>query len=244
MKSLIKKLFAFSGYKLTKILEDDPFNNPFFVQQQLLSEISQLVIFDVGAHQGETALRYRNLFPDATLYAFEPTQNSFNILCQNTEKYPNILPVHSALGNKTGKIKLHINTFSQTNSVLPTHENAEHTWGKHLFETKNTEEVPVSTIHDFTAHRNIPKIDLLKIDAQGSEKMILEGAGKNLLKIKLIYTEMGIMPSYKEQAEFEDTLNLLLSNNFVLYNFYNLSTTKTGQLRQMDAVFLNKNFIP
>ena len=37
-------------------------------------------IFDLGANRGDISARYRNEFPEATIYAFEPFPGSFNQL--------------------------------------------------------------------------------------------------------------------------------------------------------------------
>jgi hypothetical protein len=48
------------------------------------------------------------------------------------------------------------------------------------------------------------------------------------------------MPTYQKQKHLDEILLLLRRKGFVLYNFYNLSYTNAGELRQVDAIFIKK----
>jgi hypothetical protein len=61
------------------------------------------VMFDVGAHVGETALALALEFPEATIHAFEPVKDIFARLQWNCRKYPNVICHHAALGSKNEK---------------------------------------------------------------------------------------------------------------------------------------------
>ena len=41
------------------------------------------IIFDVGAHHGETALLFAHSFPSASIYSFEPVTSNFKELVGN-----------------------------------------------------------------------------------------------------------------------------------------------------------------
>src|SRR6185312_11125048 len=96
------------------------------------------------------------------------------------------------------------------------------------------------TLDDFVSQNGIGKIDILKMDTQGTEYQILEGAYRclQMKKIGLIYLEIITMNTYQKQKNLDEILLLLRINGFVLYNFYNLTYTNLGELRQVDAIFL------
>ena len=58
------------------------------------------VMFDVGAHVGETALALALEFPEATIHAFEPVKAIFSRLQRNCRGYLNVICHHAALGSK------------------------------------------------------------------------------------------------------------------------------------------------
>jgi len=56
----------------------------------------------------------------------------------------------------------------------------------------------------------------------------------------LIYTEIIMLPTYENQLDFDEFIKLMKSFGFRLFNLYNLSLTKEGELRQVDALFLQQ----
>src|SRR2546425_10351471 len=74
------------------------------------------VVFDVGANRGQTSASLAALFPDATVFAFEPLPQ----LCEAIKalRIPRVLVVEAAVGETSGSAVLHVNADSQTNSLL------------------------------------------------------------------------------------------------------------------------------
>ncbi|MBD2692160.1 hypothetical protein [Anabaena catenula] len=78
LKEIIKQIFAFFDYELRK--RSRYFVDAFQDQKKLLEQQNVQFIFDCGANIGQTTAKYRKLFPNATIYSFEPTHKTFNIL--------------------------------------------------------------------------------------------------------------------------------------------------------------------
>lgn len=244
MQKTIRKFFRKFGYDIIKY-NSGLGKNPFFDQVALMGNTvnKKLTIFDVGGHQGQTATNYLNLFPESLIYTFEPFSASFEKLTSTINKHPKIFPFKLALGNECKTTSLNINKNSATNSIFPTHPEGEHIWGKDLLNTVTSEEIKMLTLDEFAKQKSIEKINILKLDTQGSEYLVLEGA-KELIKqkkIDLIYTELIVLPTYKHQLQLSEYLSLFNTLDFELYNFYNLSLTKEGKLRQVDAIFISSS---
>src|SRR5688572_15118052 len=82
LRALLRRLLKYLGYEVRRVSKSDlrnPVSNPFQMQKALLNRlgINTPVIFDIGAHHGETASQYRAAFPDATIYCFEPYPPAF-----------------------------------------------------------------------------------------------------------------------------------------------------------------------
>jgi hypothetical protein len=73
LKSLILQSLALVGLELKR--KESPFD-----VQRALCQKTHPVIFDVGAHMGETSTEYRHRFPDGKIYAFEPFPEPFLFL--------------------------------------------------------------------------------------------------------------------------------------------------------------------
>jgi len=240
MKKIIKNLLLKFGYKIEKL-------NPFITQQAfrdqlILAGSNPITIFDVGAFGGETALQYNRLFKGSKIYSFEPFSPSFEQLKKNTILFKNINVFNTAISNKTGEIVFHVNNFTQTNSILATHPDGSKNWSEGLLDTIKEIKVNSITLDDFISQNKIEKIDILKLDTQGTEYQILEGANKSIGQniISLIYLEIIIKPTYTKQKNFDEILFLLRNMGFELYNFYNYSYNDLGELRQVDAIFNRK----
>jgi FkbM family methyltransferase len=247
MKKIVEKLLEKFGQKVIK--SNSTIEEAFAVQRLLigksLNKNNPVIIFDVGAFEGQTALEYHNLFEDSMIYCFEPFLPSFEILKKNTSGFNNIQVFNSAVSNFSGQLDFHVNTFSQTNSLLATHPLGNKTWGEGLLDTVKKTKINSVKLDDFIIENKIQKIDILKLDTQGTEYQIIEGASKAIKenKIFLIYLEIIIMPTYQEQKNFDEILMMLRINGFKLYNLYNYNYTNSGELRQVDAVFINNQVL-
>ena len=238
MKDLIRTVAAQAGYEIhhKSLGTGDPFEQQF----SLLNGIASPVIFDVGANIGDITRKYRSLFPGAMIYAFEPFSESFACLDRAARKDNRIVACRLAFGGTEGIGVLRVNSSGPTNSLLQTEESAASFWGSGLMETTTTVDVELSTIDTFCDQRDIHEIDVLKIDTQGTELEILRGAIKMLTarKIRLVYMEMIIAPSYKGQAKPHETMYFFDKLGYHIHGFYNLWRRRDGRILQMDAIFV------
>lgn len=239
MKEVLRRIFRKLGYKVVNINSTE---RDAFIDQFNLINKKQVTIFDVGACTGEMTFRYRSLFKNSIIYCFEPFAPSFEILKKSTSAYPDIKCYNIALSDITGTVDFHVNQYYPTNSILATHVDSRKNWNDEVFVTKEVIKIDSLTLDDFTAQNQIDKIDILKMDTQGTEYQILEGASNYFKqnKISLIYLEIITMPTYQGQKNLDEILLLLRRNGFALYYLYNLSYTNAGELRQVDAIFIRK----
>lgn len=214
--------------------------DPFRQQSMLLAGVERPVIFDVGANIGAIAEKYRRLFSGAKIYAFEPFPEVYNELSRKMSGDQRIIPCKLALGSAQAKKSLRVNASSATNSLLETEESAASYWGVGLMDTTTTVEVPVATIDEFCRDKRVETIDILKMDTQGTELEVLKGATGMLSdgRIRVIYTEMLVAPSYKGQSKPHELMAFLDGFGYELCGIYNLWGQKDGGLLQMDAIFV------
>ena len=215
-----------------------------FSLQKLLINKEDPFIFDIGACHGSVALTYNNLFRSPKIYCFEPFPESFEILKKNLSPYDNIKSLNIALSDKTGLSKLNVNSNKATNSLLPSDERGEDFWGKNLYKTENVINVNTITLDDIIKQFSIPIIDILKIDVQGGEYEVFQGAEEFLSnqKVSLIYSEMIMCPTYKGQHTLSEYFSLLYKYGYTFLDFFN-PIRRHNQLIQADIIFLNKSLM-
>lgn len=152
-----------------------------------------MVVVDVGAHIGYYSLIAAKLVGKKGLvYAFEPEPSNYKLLCKNIEVngYTNVVLVKKAVSNKKGKSKFWFNksvlacsSFSKDNVLVFSRDR--------FLEKDNFLETETITLDDF--FNNVgrdTKVDVIKMDTQGAEGLIIEGAKKILTNNNLkIFTE-------------------------------------------------------
>jgi FkbM family methyltransferase len=176
-----------------------------------------LIIFDVGAHWGESAKHYKQLFKNSNIYSFEPFSEAYNELSKL--KMPNFHPLNFGLSDENKNETFNINIGTATNSLLDLDENARKLWGdREILTPKSKVNCEFRTLDSFCLENDIEFIDFLKIDVQGAEYRVLKGANGMLTKkaIKAIQVEVFFGDSYKGQKPIEYYIPLIQSYGYKL----------------------------
>lgn len=240
LKRGIKQIFRRFGYQLSRI-PTSPMG--VFALQSELIKAKEPVILDIGAHVGRVARIYRDQFPLASIHCFEPFPQSFQLLSNSAEGDPRIFCYKKAVSEVKGTAVFNANLYSSTNSLLKTDERGASFWGEGLLDTTSQVEVSTTTVDTFCVEAGISHIDILKMDVQGAEFSVLEGA-KDMLanqRISLIYTELIMCPTYKGQHKIHEYLSFLDSFGYDFLDFFNQERSH-NQLIQADVVFLSSSF--
>lgn len=141
------------------------------------------LVYDMGANIGVMSIALSRTYPDATIHAFEPEEENFEVLKKNVELYPKIVPHKYALGSSTGIKKL----FPSDN---PMNKGGFST----IIEHGEPVQIGVQSIKSVVERYGIP--DVLKVDVEGAECEILRNF-PNIDKVKWIAGEL-----HGEDAEF------------------------------------------
>jgi FkbM family methyltransferase len=157
-----------------------------------LLNVPEPVLFDVGANSGEYSEALFRSFPDARLYAFEPVSTSFNLL-------------QSRLRDTRGNCYRIGLSDSTTNAIIYDYEDIEGSQHASLFEDVLTklhhsagvkaERIELTTLDEFCSRSSVQQIDFLKIDTEGNELKVLQGARDLLARglIRLVQFEFNEM---------------------------------------------------
>ncbi len=131
-------------------------------------------VFDVGANFGLYSVVASTRLRGGALHAFEPHPDLFPILKANLEKRPfGRLEAHQfAIGATRGDVPFKCAIDSAFSSIVETGRVA----------TERTVMVPMTTIEAFIQERKISLVDLMKIDVEGYEPEVLEGARRLLAR--------------------------------------------------------------
>lgn len=210
------------------------------------------VIFDIGAHHGESIKYFKELFPKSIIHSFEPDPDSFDKLSCN--KIDNVHCHNLAVSDSSGTKTFYRNKISHTNSLLKVNlaskdsigiTNAKKNNQKDFFLGFNSEfEVTTTTLDAFTQANLINMIDLLKIDVQGAECLVLSGGIISLKKTKILMLEISFFDYYENQTTFLNVETLLAPIGFKLYNISEVSNNPmNGRTDWAEVIYVNSTLL-
>jgi FkbM family methyltransferase len=200
-------------------------------------------VLDVGANIGQYADALRSSGFDGRIVSFEPLGDAYAQLAHRAGKDPRWTAAHTAIGAEPGTLEIHIAANSHSSSVLPM--NDAHLDAAPHSRTVGTESVPVTTIADVIAtHDIVPERTLLKIDTQGYEKPVLDGAGELLGQFAMLQLELSFVPLYDGQALYPELVERLTSLGFEWYGVdAAFVDPRTGRMLQVDGLFARSSLL-
>lgn len=211
--------------------------------RKIFSQFNIDYLIDVGANEGQFAKGMRTLGYNGIINSFEPLSEVFDRLKKNAASDPAWNVHNIALGNKEGQQEINVSKNMVSSSLLemlPDH--VKRAPDSIVIAKENIQVRKLDSILD--ASTLISKNIFLKLDVQGYEKFVLEGAMHSLKDIKLIQLEMALTPLYKGEALLSEMINYMDTLGYKLYNILNgFNNYDTGQLLQVDGIFVRAELI-
>lgn len=220
--------------------------HPAFSRQlaQVAHDLKLDVVLDVGANEGQFA---RELFwagYAGRLVSFEPQPEVHARLkeaARGDSRWRVAPPI--ALGAEAGTLPLAVFNRSDMSSFLPATDLA----GRAIPSLAQTAriEVPVATLDRlFEDYVKPGERVLLKLDTQGFEHEILEGAKAVLDRITAVFLELSANPLYAGQPRYLDLLNELEGRGFRLWHLSpGYFCKRTHRLLDFDALLVNERLV-
>jgi len=165
------------------------------------------VVIDVGANIGYFSLLSAALVgPTGQVYAIEAHPQISRFLQGNVKanKFENVEVHNCALGNKTGTVCLSDQKKDDRNMVVKDRPGLE---------------VPLKKLDDLKITDQ--NINLLKIDVEGYEKFVLEGAVELLPRVQCIYFETCDVFSTEFGYTSTQLCQIILDHGFTIYRWQN-----------------------
>lgn len=182
------KPFSMAAYKLTKGLKDHA--------------CYPSLVVDVGANKGQFSRAIRETFgSDVTIIGFEPLRSMYTFLLQNFENDKNAQFRCCAIGHEDALVRMNVNSFAQSSSLLHLSENHLSAFPK--AKEIGTEMVQMARLDDVLTDLVWTDQSLLKIDVQGYELNVLNGAPRTLAKFDHVLVEVGLVPLYANEPSFD-----------------------------------------
>ena len=243
VKYIIKKILSRNNFQVLRLDNLVKISNPDIERRlKIMNYYGINILFDIGANSGHYAKTIRELGYTNRIISFEPQKNAFNELYKNSLSDCNWEVNNYAIGNKNGSSIINVSENSLSSSILKM-------LPKHLETAPESKYIRIEEIEikKFdTIIRNFLKFGdrvMMKIDTQGFEKDVLQGAASSFINIIIIQLEMSIVQLYENETLLPEMINYLNGKDFQLVSLENgFSDQVTGQLLQVDGIFLNRKF--
>jgi FkbM family methyltransferase len=189
--------------------------NEFYYLSQVLHP--GMTFVDIGANDGIYSLfASKCVGEEGLVLAFEPSQREFKNLQENIalNQLSNIKTFQLALSNTEGFTTLKIANFEHS---------GQNTFGDFVHDVvacEQIESVPVQRLDSVIETADIQTIDVIKIDIEGAEFSVLQGA-QNLLKKHrpLLLLEVFDEALQRQGSSAESLMSFLRSQGYKLFTF-------------------------
>jgi FkbM family methyltransferase len=234
LKWLVRRLVRRFGYDLQRYNE---LGDPEARRARLVRTFGVDVVLDVGANTGQFARELRRAGYAGRIESFEPQGAAVLSLRRRAAADP-LWKIHRmAVGDRDGVATLNLAGNSLSSSLLemlPAHADSA---PESVY--VGTEEVPTRRLDGlFEALAPAGSAVFLKIDTQGFERQVLEGASGCLHRIATLQVEMSLVPLYAGAPSFDELFGTLRGHGYELVGLEpGFAEPGTGRLLQADGLF-------
>jgi FkbM family methyltransferase len=230
LKVPMQRVLANNGLAIVPSRGDD--------SQHLMTAIQShniRTVLDVGGNAGQFGTRLRLLGYEGRILSIEPMTAAFARLEQNAKDDADWLTYQVAVSDRAAEMPLNIAGNSTSSSLLPITE--RHIEAASTSRTVRIETVRTMRLDDLLEEVNCDGPYFLKVDVQGSELAVLDGATKTLGVTPLIQVEVSFRRLYDGAPDYLTVLARLDAEGFFPVGIAPaFSDPTTGDLLQADVL--------
>ena len=220
-----------------------------FEQMQLsrfLDHFSVDCVFDVGANEGQYAERLRSdMGYDGIIISFEPIPELAGNLRKKAESDSKWYVEELALDREEGTGSFNIMASSAFSSLLdPAHDDVS------LFSESNKVSRRIEVTKSTLALQFRKYLDrmsfarpFLKLDTQGNDLFVIEGAGNALESFVGVQSELPIRKIYEGAPSYVDVLNVLKQKGFELSALFPNNAGHFPRLVEIDCIMYRRDLV-
>ncbi len=241
LRSTARRFFGALGLEVHRKSVLPPVNDDRRTLRGVLSHAASLgfapaTVIDVGAAEGSFTKECLHVFPQASYVLVEPLQEFAPALARLQASMPGMTVRHAAAASRAGSVTLHVHSDLDGSSLLLEAE------GGAVNGTPRA--VEAITLDGLVAAYGLAGPFLLKLDVQGAELDVLEGASRTLSASDLVLAEVSFYQAFENGPQFADVVNYMKARDFVAYDLCGfLYRPLDGALAQADAAFVKEGGI-
>jgi len=196
------------------------------------------LVLDVGANVGQFASEIRAFGFTGRIVSFEPLTAAHGRL-REAAAGDSGWQVHSrcAIGDRDGEIAINVSANSVSSSLLPMTRAHVGAAGASAYVGRET--VPLFRLDGVAGpYLKSAAHPFLKIDTQGFEWQVLDGAAQSLPQLRGVLCELSLVELYEGQHLCREVVERLERAGFTLWNLQpGFADPRDGRTLQIDAAF-------
>jgi FkbM family methyltransferase len=232
MKAALRRLLSRHGWFLRR-LGGLPWGVDFGHDWTRLRLGQPEIIFDVGAHKGESVSAFKEFFPAARIFSFEPVAANYDVLQLRHGLTPLVKCLNVALGDAECEADILLGKDSQTHSLRQCQGDAG----------AGRARVKVTTCDTVMRELQLDRVNLLKVDTEGYELAVLEGASAALseCRIDAILCEASIDKLDQQHSRLSDIVKFLEPLGYSVVAVYDQTVWRTpDRLAYFNTLFVRE----
>jgi FkbM family methyltransferase len=229
LKQILQASFSLLGYRLVRIaLNDREIGMAPCLEGLVARGFRPNFVLDIGAATGEwtrLALRY---WPEAQYFLMEPLEERRNRLAELSKEHSNVRFALSAAGASSCELPI---------GIVPNDLD-----GSSFLYSDISRLVSVKAIDDLLLSGEVKQPQFIKIDVQGYERNVLEGAEQTMLNCPLILLESQFFPFEPSMWLMHELIARMVYKGFRPYEVVDvLRRPYDGAMGQCDILFVRES---
>jgi FkbM family methyltransferase len=184
------------------------------------------LVVDVGAYVGEWTKQVLPIFPNAHFVMFEPQEDKQAALGELARSHDNVECVQTLLGKGT---KAEVTFYEMETGSSIYEERTTH--------PRRVRTYPMQTLDEALGNVSVTGAVFLKLDVQGAERDVLDGAVETLQRCEFILLEASLLDFNTDAPLLDELVVYLRDRGFVVYDVCDMRRKPNGTLFQVDLLF-------
>lgn len=215
--------------------------------RRFLSAFAVDCVFDVGANRGQYAVMLRkDVGFSGTILSFEPNPDIFAELSRRAASDAKWHVFNLALSDFEGNASFNIMAADQFSSLKKPSDRQDAIFAERNKVTRTVEMQcrRIDTLlPELRAEHGFSR-PFLKMDTQGHDLSVCEGAGNAIAAMAGVQTELGVRPIYENGAGYQAMIDWLGQRDFIPSAFFANNKGHFPLLVEMDGIFVNRALLP
>lgn len=197
-------------------------------------------ILDVGAHRGESVRYFKSIYPEARIFSFEPNPDSYDELLKVAQEF-GTQALQVAVGDTVeDECVYYRQSISHMGGLMPIYADSADSLGYARQAPNEAMIVRKTALDQIAVDFGIDHVDILKVDVQGFELQVLQGASSLLSETDCVTIEVLLYDLYGKQS-FAEVVRFMDEAGFDLWDVANLSKNpKNFRTDWMELVYRNR----